>query len=159
MFFKLIKGKDSTVVTIYLVLIVLFIIPSIISPVFRSWSNISNILNQAAPLGIVSIGQTFIVLLTGLDLSVGSVMSLTTVLCATLMTADPLAIILTTFLCLAVGAGIGSLNGIFVSKIGLSPLIATLGMMALVQGVALQIRPYPGGYVPRSFGSIKETAY
>ncbi|MBC7189759.1 ABC transporter permease, partial [Candidatus Aerophobetes bacterium] len=110
------------------------------------------ILNQAAPLAIVSIGQTFIILLTGLDLSVGSVMSLTTVLCATLMKNEPLPIFLTMLLTLLAGAGIGFLNGVLVSKIKLSPLIATLGMMALVQGVTLQIRPYPGGYVPRAFG-------
>ncbi|MBE0478592.1 ABC transporter permease [Candidatus Aerophobetes bacterium] len=151
MLFKLLRGKHRTVVTIYLILAVLFIIPSLVSPVFRSYENISNILNQTASLGIVSMGQTFIVLLSGLDLSVGSVISLTTVLCATSMGNDPLTIFLAVLLCLGVGAGIGSLNGILVSKVKLSPLIATLGMMALIQGVALQIRPYPGGYVPRSF--------
>ncbi|MCD6574141.1 ABC transporter permease [Candidatus Aerophobetes bacterium] len=149
---KLFKRKDRTVITIYLVLVILFIIPSIISPVFRTYRNISNILHQAASLGIVSVGQTFIVLLTGLDLSVGSVMSLTTVICATLMKNNPSMIFLTILLSLAVGAGIGFLNGFLVSKVKLSPLIATLGMMALVQGIALRVRPYPGGYVPRSFG-------
>jgi len=152
--FKLLRRKDSTVITIYLILIILFIIPSLISPVFRSYGNISNILHQAASLGIVSIGQTFVILFSGLDLSVGSVISLTTVLGATLMRDSPLAIFLTVLLCLAVGAGIGFLNGFLVSKVKLSPLIATLGMMALIQGVALQIRPYPGGYIPRSFGEI-----
>lgn len=154
MLFKLLRRKDTTVITIYLVLVILFIIPSLISPVFRTSRNFSNILHQAASLGIVSIGQTFIVLLSGLDLSVGSVMSLTTVLCASLMKNNPAAIFSTVLLCLAAGAGIGFLNGFLVSKVGLSPLIATLGMMALIQGVALQIRPYPGGYVPRSFGEV-----
>jgi len=153
-FSKLFKGRQSRVATIYLVLIILFIIPSLISPVFRSWSNISNILHQAAPLAVVSIGQTFIILLTGLDLSVGSVMSLTTVVCASLMKPDPSMIMLSILLCLGIGAGIGALNGLLVSKAKLSPLITTLGMMALVQGIALQILPYPGGYVPRSFGEI-----
>jgi len=152
--FKLLRRKDSTVITIYLILIILFIIPSLLSPVFRSYGNISNILHQAASLGIVSIGQTFVILLSGLDLSVGSVISLTTVLGATLMRDSPLAIFLIVLLCLAVGAGIGFLNGFLVSKVKLSPLIATLGMMALIQGVALQIRPYPGGYIPRSFGEV-----
>lgn len=154
MLFKLLRRKDSTVITIYLILIILFIIPSLLSPVFRSYGNISNILHQAASLGIVSIGQTFVILLSGLDLSVGSVISLTTVLGATLMRDSPLAIFLIVLLCLAVGAGIGFLNGFLVSKVKLSPLIATLGMMALIQGVALQIRPYPGGYIPRSFGEV-----
>lgn len=154
MLFKLLRRKDTTVITIYLVLVILFIIPSLISPVFRTSRNFSNILHQAASLGIVSIGQTFIVLLSGLDLSVGSVMSLTTVLCASLMKNNPTAIFSTVLLCLAAGAGIGFLNGFLVSKVGISPLIATLGMMALIQGVALQIRPYPGGYVPRSFGEV-----
>jgi len=151
---KLLLRRDRSVVTIYLVLIVLFIIPSLISPVFRTSRNFSNILHQAASLGIVSIGQTFIVLLTGLDLSVGSVMSLTTVLCAGLMTKAPVTIFTTVLLCLGAGAGIGLANGLLVSKAKLSPLIATLGMMALIQGIALQIRPYPGGYVPRNFGEV-----
>lgn len=154
MLLKLLRRKYTTVIIIYLVLIILFILPSLISPVFRTSRNFSNILHQAASLGIVSIGQTFIVLLSGLDLSVGSVMSLTTVLCASLMKNDPAAIFSTVLLCLAAGAGIGFLNGFLVSKVGISPLIATLCMMTLIQGVALQIRPYPGGYVPRSFGEV-----
>lgn len=152
MSFKQFRQKNSTLITIYLVLIILFTTTSLISPVFRSYENISNILHQAASLAIVSIGQTFILLLSGLDLSVGSVISLTTVTCATLMKDDPLAIFLTVLLCLAIGMGIGLLNGLLISKVKLPPLIATLGMMALIQGMALQIRPYPGGYIPRSFG-------
>jgi len=70
------------------------------------------------------------------------------------MKNNPAAIFSTVLLCLAAGAGIGFLNGFLVSKVGISPLIATLGMMALIQGVALQIRPYPGGYGPRSFGEV-----
>jgi len=154
MFFIQFRRKNRRLITIYLVLIFLFIITSLISPVFHSYENISNILNQAAALGIVSIGQTFVILVLGIDLSVGSVISLTTITCATLMKDDPLAIFLTVLLCLAMGTGIGLLNGLLVSKVKLTPIIVTLGMMVLIQGIALQVRIAPGGYIPRSFGDI-----
>ncbi len=65
-----------------------------------------------------------------------------------------LAIFLSILLCLAVGTGIGLLNGLLVSKGKLPGLVATMSMMALIQGVALQIMGSPGGYIPRSFGNI-----
>jgi len=148
------KQKNRTLITIYLILIILFVTTSLISPVFCSYENISNILHQSASVGIVSIGQTFIILLAGADLSVGAVVSLVTVICAILMKETSLAIFLSILLCLAVGTGIGLLNGLLVSKGKIPSLVATMCTMALIQGVTLQIMDSPGGYIPRSFGNI-----
>ena len=154
MSFEQFRKKNSSLITIYLILIILFVATSLISPVFYSYENISNILHQSASLGIISLGQTFIVLLAGADLSVGAVVSLVTVLCATLMKDTSLAIFLSMLLCLAVGTGIGLLNGLLVSKGKLPCLLATMSMMVLIQGVTLLIKASPGGYIPRSFGNI-----
>lgn len=157
MSFEQFKKKNSSLITIYLMLIILFVATSLISPVFYSYENISNILRQSASLGIISIGQTFIVLLAGADLSVGAVVSLVTVLCATLMKDTFLTIFLSILLCLAVGTGIGFLNGLLVSKGKLPGLIATMSMMVIIQGVSLLIMASPGGYIPRSFENFITT--
>lgn len=159
MSFKEYRKKLSSLITIYLILIILFVVTSLISPVFCSYENISNILHQSASLGIVSIGQTFILLLAGADLSVGAVASLVTVLCATLMKDTFLTIFLSIILCLAVGTGIGFLNGLLVSKGKFPSLIATLSMMVLIQGVSLMIMDSPGGYIPRNFGNFITTNF
>jgi len=81
------------VLIIYLILIGLVIGGATFSPVFRSFRNISNILVQSTALGIISSGQTFVILSSGIDLSVGSIMSLTTALVSSTMQNSPLAIL------------------------------------------------------------------
>ncbi|GAB4574357.1 MAG: ribose ABC transporter permease RbsC [Anaerolineae bacterium] len=108
---------------------------------FLTPDNLLNILRQSAINGIISVGMMLVILTRGIDLSVGSMLAL-----ATIMTADqlqqgmaPLPAIL---FCLAVGGALGLLNGLLVSVVRIPPFIATLGMMTFARGLALA---YSGG--------------
>ena len=72
-----IRGNRE-IVSLYSVVFLMFLIPSVLSPSFRGANNFTNIFNQIAPIGFVALGQTFVIITTGIDISVGSVISLTT---------------------------------------------------------------------------------
>ncbi len=137
---------------VYLVLFLLLIITSIISPDFRSPDNIINVTSQVAPLAIVAIGQTIVLLLAGIDLSVGSVVSFSTVIMA-LLSTDGTAFSLwgSILLALAIGAIVGIVNGIGVASLDIPPLIMTLSTMSILKGVSLFLMSAPGGMVSIGF--------
>ena len=104
------------------------------------------ITNAALPLALAAAGQTFVILTNGIDLSIGSVITLANVTCA-VIAADghaPLAIIAA----LGVGVAAGFVNGLIVSYLRIAPLIATLATGSIYFGLALIVLPSPGGSVP-----------
>lgn len=110
-------------------------------------ANLRNVLLQISMDGIVACGLTLVILLGGLDLSVGAVTALSGVL---FVIALPLGIVSAGLLALLAGAGVGLLNGVLIGKIKLNSLIVTLGTMAVVQGAAFWLSrgnpiPGPGG--------------
>jgi ribose transport system permease protein len=135
-------------VPVYVILGILILITSIISPTFRSTDNFVNIITHMAPLAVVSIGQTIVLLLGGIDLSVGSVISLSTCIMALLSSSSTVGLLESILLCFAVGAVVGVINGLGVVKLKIPPLIMTLSTMAFIKGVSLYIMPSPGGSVP-----------
>lgn len=106
---------------------------SIVSPEFRRPENLINILQQNAIIGVVACGMTLMIIAGGFDLSVGAVAAASGVLAGTLSITHGLAVAVIAGL--AVGLATGLLNGFLVSKIGINPFVATLGMQAIVQGV------------------------
>lgn len=134
---------------IYLFLVVLIVVAGVAAPAFLSAGNVSNMLQQLAPLGIVVIGQTFVILLGGLDLSVASVMA-TAAVAATSFSGrdrDVPAIIGVT---LAIGVLVGLANGLLVAKRRVSPFLATLAVMVVLQGLRFTwTHGAPSGNVPR----------
>ncbi len=127
---------------IWAVLLVLVVVSALISPVFLTTRNISTLLKQAAALGIVSVGQTLVILTGGIDLSVASVIALMSVLSAGLMAGQNSLVLPISLLCLAVAGLIGLANGLLVTKLRIPPFIATLGMILVVQGIRFV---YTGG--------------
>ncbi|GAA1176569.1 ABC transporter permease [Ornithinimicrobium humiphilum] len=106
---------------------------------FASTSNLLVILQQAAIIGVISIGVTFVITAGGIDLSVGSVMGLATVWATTLATqtmAQDLHWIVMVFTALAVGTAAGVLNGIVVAYGRVVSFIATLAMLVAARGLA-----------------------
>jgi ribose/xylose/arabinose/galactoside ABC-type transport system permease subunit len=103
---------------------------------FLTGDNLLNILRQSAINGIISVGMMMVILTRGIDLSVGSVLAL-----ATVVAADGLrrgwAPLPALALCLAIGGALGLINGLLVSRVRIPPFIATLGMMTLARGLAL----------------------
>lgn len=105
--------------------------------------NLFNLVAQAMPLMITAIGQLFVVLVGGLDLSVGSVISFTT---AVLAIGGPGYLLIPSAIALA--ALVGATNGLVITRFNVHPIIATLGMQYVLLGVTRILRPTSGGTVP-----------
>jgi ribose/xylose/arabinose/galactoside ABC-type transport system permease subunit len=103
---------------------------------FISLINIGNLLRHLAILGVLSIGETLIILTGGIDLSIGSLVALSTVLCATFM---PQSIFLSVLITMMVCTLLGLVNGFLVAKARMAPFIVTLGMMMIGRGMAVLI--------------------
>lgn len=123
---------------IIIVLILLVIILGISSPVFLSARNIRNILQQVSTLGILSMGMTILMISGGIDLSVGSSISVVAVIVGKLLKAGfPVGYPI--IIGLIIGCAIGMINGLLASNTRAHPFILTLGTMTLFQGVAIII--------------------
>ena len=113
-----------------------------IAPGFLAVPNLLNLLRQAAPLGIICIGQTLTILTGGVDLSVGSVAILSNVIAANIMQGSDANNPKAFAACLAVALAIGLVNGLSVARVGINPFVMTLAMSIVVQGAGLV---YSGG--------------
>lgn len=123
------------VLTVSVGLIILCVVFGILSPSFYSARNVGNLLRQIAPILIIGIGQSYVLITGNIDLSIGSVVGMSCMISATLMTKgmNPwIAVIITIIICI----GAGALNGILVAICKLPPFIATLGTMTVARGVA-----------------------
>ena len=120
---------------VYVALLIVILISAILSPAFYKFSNILNVLRAAAVLGIVSIGQTLVILGGGIDLSVGAVMGTVAIFISefTVGKNDNVAIAIPA--CLLIGAIVGWINGLLTTKRNIPPFVATLGMLIFVEGV------------------------
>ena len=119
-----------------------------LAPSFRQPGNLANVVVQGTPLVLVAIAQTFAILVGDVDLSVGGIVSLATVLMATLTTDDPARVAAVAALVLALGASVGAANGWLASRVAAEPMVLTLATNVVLMGLALYVMPYPGGYVP-----------
>ena len=117
-----------------IVLFLMIIIASIISPVFLSSSNFTNLAIQIAVNMIVSMGMLFVILTGGIDLSVGSLVAVAGVLCAGFMAKVPLGYSM--IIAIAASSMLGLVNGMIISYIKIAPFIVTLGMMSFARGIA-----------------------
>jgi ribose/xylose/arabinose/galactoside ABC-type transport system permease subunit len=125
-------------------------------PNFATIANLDAILRQVAVLGIVALGQTFVILTGGIDLSVGMLMGLVTVLSNGIMAGDAALIPVIVLLALAIGAIVGLANGVGVVFFRVHPLIVTLAMMSVLQGVIFLYTDRTVGSAPPEF---RELAY
>lgn len=123
------------VLTVTVGLILLVLVFGVINPTFFSSRNISNLLRQIAPILIIGIGQSYVLITGNIDLSIGSIVGMSTMISATLMTKgiNPwIAVFVTMISCLVVGL----VNGYLVAGFKLPPFIATLGTMTIARGIA-----------------------
>ncbi len=124
---------------------------SLLSDRFLTLSNAVNVLRQSTINGIIAVGMTCVILTAGIDLSAGAVLALCTLVTADLLQKGlpvPLAVIAG----LGLGAGLGLVNGLIITKARVPPFVATLGMMTVARGLALtytQGRPITG--LPEGF--------
>ena len=128
-----------------------YLVGATVSDRFLTPGNLLNVYEQTTDLALVSIGQTLTVLSGGIDLSVGSLISLTSCLTSGLINGNPDRVIPVVVGVLALGTCVGMLNAGLVVTLRVHPLIVTLGMGAILQGVTLLYALGPVGRVPRSF--------
>ncbi|MGD8294536.1 MAG: ABC transporter permease, partial [Desulfobacterales bacterium] len=136
---------------VYIILAALVIIASILSETFLNPNNIENLMRQVVGLGFVSIGQTLTILTAGIDLSVGSVVSMASTLTSGLIDGRDAYVFPVIGFIIALALVIGFLNGVIIVKTRVHPLIVTLGMMSAIQGLLLLYTKQPIGSVPISF--------
>lgn len=117
-------------------LIALFIILSFASPFFLTGRNLINILDQVTVLGILSVGATAVIITGGIDLSVGAVLGLSTMVLGWLSHQGGWPMWAAMLAAIAVGALAGSLNGLGITYANLPPFIATLAMLSIARGLA-----------------------
>lgn len=125
--------------TLYILGIIgaLLAVAGAIAPGFLAFSNIMNLLRQAAPLGIICIGQTLTILTAGVDLSVGSMAIFTNILSANILQGNDSNNMMAFAVCLAAALIVGLINGFAVAKVGINPFVMTLAMGIVVNGAAL----------------------
>ena len=120
-------------------LIVLFIVFSLASPNFLTFSNVVGILIATAVNGVLALGVTYVIITSGIDLSIGTVMTLSAVMTGVFITVWGLPVGLGVLAGILTGAICGLGNGIMISRMKLPPFIATLGMLNIAKGLALVI--------------------
>lgn len=121
-----------------LILLALMAVMSMTSPAFLKWDNLFLITQQMSELGIIALGMTLVILTAGIDLSVSSIVGLSAITIGYLsfqgvnIWVAVLAGLLVAVLC-------GAFNAVFIARIGVSPILVTLGTMSLFQGIALYV--------------------
>ncbi len=130
----------------------LFIVYNFLHPRGFSTAVLVQNSNEAVAIAFVAMAQTVPVLMGGLDLSVGAVMTMTSCVASALVSGTPLQIFIGMVLTLASGTAFGLMNGLIVVYGRIQPIIATLATGAIAIGIALLIRPQPGGEVDGDLG-------
>ncbi len=142
---NILNQKNLTQITqkygIMILFSILSIIISIVTPNFLNSQNIINILRQSSIIGVMAIGTTFVIIGGGFDISVGSVLALSAAMALGLQAHMHWVLAMTVVL--LAGAAIGFCNGFLAAKIGIVPIIATLGTQTFVRGLTYM---YTGGY-------------
>ena len=121
-----------------IILAILIIVLSIASNRFLSYNNIMNLLRQTSIIGVIAIGMTFVIVSSGIDLSVGSVLAFSSVLCAMMMKAG-VPIWISIIAAILAGTTLGLLMGILIHNGSVPAFIATLGGMTMVRGAVMLI--------------------
>ena len=152
---EILRAQRNVIIVWVLLVLLLLVVsataPLLNKPPFATGENARNILVQATSLGIISVGQTFVILTAGIDISVGAVASLVVVLMSRLADKNPEAVPWAVAVGMLVGLAIGLINGIGITRFKVSPFMMTLGTMSISLGIALQLRPQPGGLIPGEF--------
>ena len=120
-----------------IVLVVAVVVFGIISPRFFFVNNLSLITQQVAVVGTLAIGQTLIILTAGIDLSVGAIMVLASMVVAQTASHNHVPAVLSLLLGLLVGLGAGAVNGLLVTRLKLPPFIVTLGTLNIFIALTL----------------------
>ncbi len=133
------KLSRSTILFIILFILIYAAVLSVVSPNFLTPYNVGIIFKQMSFIGIAALGQTLVLIIAGIDLSIGSTACLGGIFFALLMTQTGIPAIPSIFLVLAIGGAIGWLNGLLITRLNLTPFIVTLAVSEMCKGFVLVI--------------------
>ena len=137
--------KSNAIWLVFIAEVIIFSIAS--GGTFITGNNIVNISRQVSYYGIASIGMTFVILIAGIDLSIGSIITIVNVVCAYLMVNAGMNMWVAVIISLLLATAIGTLNGGMVASIGIPALIATFASQTIFEGISYLIsggRPISG---------------
>jgi ribose transport system permease protein len=134
------RARIGTLLSLTLValLALMWLVLAFSTTSFWTYNNITNLLRQGAMIAILAIGETFVIITAGIDLSVGAVVGFTSVIVALLLT-NGFPIWLAVIITLAIGVAIGVFHAFGISRLGLPPFIMTLATLTALRGVGLLI--------------------
>lgn len=124
---------------VFIVFIVEIIVFSLLTPTFFTVSNFTNILRQVSMIAIAGVGQTLVLLTGGIDLSIGSQITLVNVVCAYFMVHLGMDPVLACLIGVAMTIVISFLTGSIITLTKMPPMIATIAMMSILRGIAYMI--------------------
>jgi ribose transport system permease protein len=151
---RMLARREATLAVLILIIV---LVMSQATPHFFSMANFRAMAIGLAPTAIIAIGMTILLVSGGFDLSVGSVLALCSTAVA-LMIAGGVPIALSVLCALLLGAVIGLANGLIVTRLGVNPLVATLGTMSVARGIALVLTEgFSVSNLPTAFGYIGST--
>ena len=122
-------------VNVFMALIVLIIIMSAASPYFLKQDNIFNVLRGMSTIGIMALGQTMVIITGGIDLSVGSLLAVSSMLTARLITVHDQSAFIAVLTGLFFGLFLGTINGLIITRFKINAFITTLGMLSIGRGL------------------------
>src|SRR5438876_8734958 len=134
---SLVRGDAVQRVLAFGALITLFIVFSLASPNFLQFDNVVGILLATSVNGVLALGVTFVIITGGIDLSIGTVMTLSAVMTGVFITNWHLPVLLGILAGLVTGTLAGIVNGTLIAKLKIPSFIATLGMLNVARGLAL----------------------
>ncbi|WP_180901167.1 ABC transporter permease [Martelella soudanensis] len=148
--------RAQAVIVAALVFAGLMLLNSLLSPYPLSYFDISFLSSGGATTAIAAAGQTLVIISGGFDLSAGAVVSLVNAVLATSMDPSNMeaSVPLWTAIGIAIGTSVGAVNGFFVAVMRLQPIVVTLAVMFIVQGLTLLVMATPGGFVAPSLATV-----
>ncbi|MBO9608989.1 MAG: ABC transporter permease [Paenibacillaceae bacterium] len=142
---------------IVMIFIVVVAVNAYLQPGFFSFDVLQSNLASFTPLVLASMAQAVVILVGGIDLSVGMSITLATVIMAATMDSSSSSIAFGIILSIVATLGVGALNGFVIGYLKLPPIISTFAVSSICYGAALLIMPQPGGYIPYSFYETYQT--
>ena len=143
-----------------LVIVIFMVVMSILSPVFLSIANLRNLVIQSTILAVLALGETYVIIARGIDLSVGSVMAVSSALGLGVIVYNGFPVVGGIAVSILVGIAFGLFNGWAVTRVGVTPLIVTLAALSMGRGIVFvytngaNITPVPEMFVTLGTASI-----
>ena len=150
-------SRGSNTAVLALILLAFVVIGLSLHSSFRTWINTRNLMSQAMPFFLLTLGQLVVIIAGGLDLSVGALVASTSVLGMTIMLQNPGNALLGVAAMVGLALLVGSINGLLVVRANIDSFVATLGMSIVLEGLALVITPKPLAPSPKILRTIAHT--